>query len=251
MTFLCPSVSPLFPSAHMNNVLTFCLLVTKSSTSLESLKACLDAPSSESSSCLRCNCYKWISYKWMGEEGVTQFKNISRCAVLCNTAPWILHPFSCRLALLAVFQVVLWWKEDDTLFLMQMCLFKLLLNSELKQALVPFSVSFTFILYLALQPLVSPPPAVDLWQPLSPASPLIRGSRPPLRDADASSMPECSLCPLSFLSLHHSVLMSAGNRLVVMLRWHVGVSPKLQWWWLHEGPNEIPEQIESFSLQLH
>lgn len=104
--------------------------------------------------------------------------------MLCNTATYILASLSCRLVFLAIIQVILQRKKDDTLFLMQMHVFKLLLNPKLKAVLLdpsvsfislPFSLLLSFYLYPSsssssclphpLYPAMLPlTPLPDLWQ---------------------------------------------------------------------------------------
>ena len=63
-------------------------------------------------------------------------------------------------------------------------------------------------LHPAVLPLVSPLRPVAANRSVL-SSPSITGTRPLLRDGDASSLPECSPSPVSPLSLHHSVYLWA------------------------------------------
>lgn len=159
--------------------------------------------------------------------------------MLCNTATYILASLSCRLVFLAIIQVILQRKKDDTLFLMLMHVFKLLLNPKLKAVLLdpsvsfisfslPFSLLLSFYLYPSSSSSCLPHPLYPAMLPLTPLPDLwqqTEESCPPpwseVRDPHwEMEMPHHCLSA-HHVSLHHFVFMSAGIRSAGMINWRV------------------------------
>lgn len=218
--FACPSIPLLSPPLHLstptasvNNVLTFCLLVPKPSTSLKGLQACLEVQALSSHAALATTVASEFQWReWKGDISHNAYPAITRCSIQHGCR-------ECSFFLLQLFYDDL----SDKLFRLQIHLFELLLNSKLIQVGCPLHSLPLFYLFLplslllflhlpsypAMLPLVFPPPPPNPMAANRRAlsSPPIRGTRPPLRDGDASSLPERSPYRFVFLSLHHSVYL--------------------------------------------
>lgn len=130
------------PTASVNNVLTFCLLVPKPSTSLNGLQACLDVQALSSHAALATTVASEFQWReWKGDISHNTYPAITRCSI----------QHGCREC--SFFLLQLFYDDwSDKLFLLQIHLFELLFNSKLIQVGCPLHSLPLFYLFLLLFP---------------------------------------------------------------------------------------------------